>query len=327
MSSLLVSVVVPTYRRPDFLERCLGALVAQDLDPARYEIVVADDGPEPETQRQVMRWAASACGRPAIRYVPVTATQGPAGARNAGWREARAPVIAFTDDDTVPHPDWLLEGLRAMGHGIAAAAGRVLVPRPLGTPTDYERDIARMETAEFVTANCFVRRTALELIGGFDERFTSAWREDSDLQFSLLRAQGTIVSAPDAVVKHPVRPVGHWAQGLRDHRKIAFDALLYKKHPRLYRERIRRHPPLDYYGIVAATLLAAAGFGLGYPSVGAAATVAWLALTAAFAWRRLRGTSRSPRHVAQMIATSVAIPFVAVYWRLAGAWRYRVFFF
>ena len=49
-------------------------------------------------------------------------------------------------------------------------------------------------------------------------------------------------------------------------------------------------------------------------------------LTAAFCLKRLRGTSRSPRHVLEIILTSIAIPFVAVYWRLVGAWRFRVFF-
>ena len=47
--------------------------------------------------------------------------------------------------------------------------------------------------AEFVTANCFCRREVLEAVGGFDERFTAAWREDSDLHFRLLDTGGTIV--------------------------------------------------------------------------------------------------------------------------------------
>jgi GT2 family glycosyltransferase len=319
-------VVIPTYRRPDFLERCLGALVMQQFDPACFEIVVADDGPEEATRQQVERWAAGTLGRPAIRYVPVTATQGPAGARNRGWRQASGVVIAFTDDDTVPHPDWLAEGVRALRPGVVAAAGRVIVPLAPGAPTDYERDIARMQQAEFVTANCFVRREALEAVGGFDERFTAAWREDSDLHFKLLALPGRVVAAPNAVVKHPVRPVDDWTYGIRQHRKIAFDALLFKKHPRLYRERIRKLPPLGYYATVAALAVALAAMATGSLALAGAALATWLALTLAFALRRLRGTSRSRAHVAEMLASSVAIPFVAVFWRLAGAWRFRVLF-
>ena len=73
-------------------------------------------------------------------------------------------------------------------------------------PTDYEADASGLARAEFATANVFVKRAALALVNGFDERFTSAWREDSDLQFALLATGGRIVRAPDALVIHPVRP-------------------------------------------------------------------------------------------------------------------------
>jgi GT2 family glycosyltransferase len=323
---IIASVVVPTYRRPDFLERCLGALVMQEFEPAAYEIIVADDGPDVETREQVERWAAGTLGRPPIRYVPVTGTQGPAGARNRGWRMAEGLVVAFTDDDTVPHPDWLAEGCRVFKPDVVAAAGRVDVPIPRANPTDYERDIARMSKAEFVTANCFVRREALAAVGGFDERFTAAWREDSDLHFKLLALPGRVAAAPRAVVKHPVRPVPDWTYGIRQHRKIAFDALLFKKHPRLYRERIRRLPPLHYYAMVGACVAAVAALALGSTALAAIALATWLTLTLAFTLRRLRGTSKARKHVAETIASSVAIPFVAVFWRLAGALRYRVLF-
>jgi glycosyltransferase involved in cell wall biosynthesis len=321
-----ISVVVPTYKRPDMLERCLGALVTQDFARHQYEIIVADDGPDEAVLALVTRWATAARGAPDIRYVAVTDTQGPAGARNKGWRVAHGEVIAFTDDDTVPHPDWLSEGWRAMAQGVVAAAGQVIVPRPAGVPTDYERDIMRMEEAEFVTANCFVRRGALEAIGGFDERFTSAWREDSDLQFTLLKLHGRVARAHDAVVKHPVRPVPHWTYGLRQHRKIVFDALLYKKHPELYRERIRHGPPWRYYAIIAGFSTMVAGIAMRSPWLAVGGLLLWAVLTVAFVMQRLEGTSRSPEHVAEMVATSIAIPFVAVYWRLVGAWRYRVLF-
>src|SRR5690606_30571680 len=117
----------------------------------------------------------------------VTGRHGPAAARNVGWRAARCEVVAFTDDDCIPDPGWLAAGTRAVEQGFAAATGRVVVPLP-DAPTDYERDAAGLARAEFVTANCFCRRSVLEALGGFDERFSAAWREDSDLHFALLRA-------------------------------------------------------------------------------------------------------------------------------------------
>ncbi len=321
-----VSVVVPTYRRPELLARCLAALAAQDFAPRAFEVVVADDGAEPRVEGLVAAWNARTGAAPPFRYVPVTATRGPAGARNRGWEIARGEVIAFTDDDTIPRPDWLREGMKALDPDAAAVVGRVHVPLPTDRAlTDYERDIARMQEAEFLTANCLVRREALRAIGGFDERFTSAWREDSDLQFRLLEANGRVLKAPRAVVEHPVR-TQPWAAGIRAHRKIAFDALLYKKHPRLYRSRIRRAPPWNYYAIVAALAGMLAG-GIGRAPVLAWGSFAlWGALTGAFLARRLAGTSHEPSHVAEMVVTSLAIPPVAVFWRLAGALRFRVLF-
>ena len=198
-----VSVVVPTFRRAELLDRCLAALAAQDLDWTEYEILIADDAGSAETRRQVEDWAGRIS--PPVRYLPVHGTHGPAAARNLGWRSAHGPIIAFTDDDCIPDPGWLKAGVAAFGDGIAAVTGRVVVPLP-SAPTDYERDAAGLENGEFVTANCFVRRDLLERAGGFDERFSAAWREDSDLHFTLLHQGGRIVRAPTALVVHPVRP-------------------------------------------------------------------------------------------------------------------------
>ena len=65
--SILASIVVPTYRRPDLLDRCLASLVAQTFDADRYEIIVADDADDPGTAAQVERWRARTGNRPAIR--------------------------------------------------------------------------------------------------------------------------------------------------------------------------------------------------------------------------------------------------------------------
>jgi glycosyltransferase involved in cell wall biosynthesis len=318
-----VSVVVPTWRRPQLLARCLEALLRQTLPAGDYEIIVADDGVDESTLETVT--AANRDGGPRVVYVPVLGSHGPAAARNCGWSSARAPVVAFTDDDTIPCSRWLEEGLAALRPGMAAVAGRIRMaigPRP----RDYEKDAAGLAQAEFATANCFVDRAALTAIGGFDERFRLAWREDSDLQFSLLARGGIIGTAPRAVVTHPVRPAP-WGISLRQQRKVYFDALLYRKHPRLYRSRIRSAPRWDYYVTVAALLAVPAAWSAGAPVAAAAAAAVWLLFTAAFSIQRLRGTSHRPRHVAEIVVTSAAIPPLATFWRLAGAWHFRVPFF
>jgi len=317
-----VSVVVPTYQRSASLSCCLDHLLEQQLDSAAYEVVVVDDGDDPQTQSLVVLWAWQA--RIAVRYIPVTGSHGPAAARNVGWRAARGEIIAFTDDDCLPDPGWLRAGLAAFTDGVTAAWGALYMPIP-PLPTDYERNAARMAQAPFVTANCFVRRDALVAVGGFDERFTSAWREDSDLFFSLLESHARIVYAPDATVVHPIRPAP-WGVSLRQQRKSLFNALLYKKHPELYRSHIQAAPPWRYYRIVSALLLSVVGTIMGAPGLALGAIGAWLLMTTRFCALRLTQTAASVGHVADMIFTSALIPPLSVFWRLRGALRFRVWF-
>jgi GT2 family glycosyltransferase len=325
MLKLQVSVVVPTYKRPDLLRRCLEALLAQSLVPTAYEIVVVDDAPTPETRYLVEGLASITRGVPALHYLTAPDTQGPAGARNRGWRFAAAPIVAFTDDDTVPDRDWLWNGLQAMARDdLAAVWGRVVVPLP-DSPTDHEKNTKGLERAGFVTANCLVRRDALEAIQGFDERFRRAWREDTDLYFRLTELVGPVAQAPQAVVVHPARKAP-WGVSLSQQANAYFDALLYKLHPQRFRQVVRRRPPWRYYFIVAATL------GSGVAALAGASMWAALLLLAAlagivdFAHERLKGTSHAPAHVAEMVVTSAAIPFLSVYWRLAGSIRFRVLY-
>jgi glycosyltransferase involved in cell wall biosynthesis len=329
-STPAISVVVPTYRRPALLSRCLLALCRQQqLSAVRYEVLIVDDGHDDETREVVERVArdhAAAHEQFVIRYLRPAAGRGPSVARNAGWRAARGEVIAFTDDDTQPADDWLAEGMQAMQAQpeVAALAGRVVVPVE-GPPTDHARMTQGLATAEFVTANAFVRRAALERIGGFDERFTRAWREDSDLQFRLMQEAGPVGRCDSACVEHPVREAP-WGLSLQQQRNTYYDALLYKKHPQLYRERILPNPPWNYYAIVALTLLAAALALGGLNRVAAACAVVAVLLMLRFAWQRLRDTSRSASHVVEMLVTSTLIPFLSLYWRLRGALRFRVLF-
>ncbi|MBU9592033.1 glycosyltransferase family 2 protein [Burkholderia multivorans] len=322
----VVSVVVPTYRRPDLLERCLDALCVQVFDPTTYEIIVVDDDPAGSARPAVDACRARMTDVPAIRYLSAPDTQGPAGARNVGWRSARGALIAFTDDDTIPDPTWLRHGAAALlaEPSAAAAAGRIEVPlRP--RPTDYERDAAGLAHAEFATANCFVRRAALERVGGFDERFTRAWREDADLMFALREHAGPIVEVEDARIVHPVRPA-RWGASIGQQSKVYFDALLYKKHRMTYRRHIRPVPPWHYYGAVFAALAAIVCFVARWHAAGAVFAGIWAAITAWFCCKRLRGTALTPSHVAEMIVTSIAIPPVSLYWRIRGALHFRVFF-
>src|SRR5512133_3600685 len=155
--SILVSVVVPTYKRGHLLERCLQALLSQTFPPQAYEIIIVDDGPDdPMTLTVVSEWQQRLQGSyafvippvirqvavtggnqqqvqaevayqvdsgqghaPQIHYLPTRGHCGPATARNMGWRAARGEIIAFTDDDCIPEPDWLSSGVSAFVDDVA----------------------------------------------------------------------------------------------------------------------------------------------------------------------------------------------------------------
>lgn len=103
MTSPSVSVMVPTYRRPADLRRCLAALDAQTLAPHEVLVVVRDDDAE--------TWAALEGVRAdgiARRVRTVTVSEpGVVAAMNAALAHVETDVVAITDDDAAPHPDWL----------------------------------------------------------------------------------------------------------------------------------------------------------------------------------------------------------------------------
>jgi glycosyltransferase involved in cell wall biosynthesis len=324
-----LSVVIPTFRRPPLLGRCLEALVAQTLPGDAFEIVVVDDGRTDDTRALCVALAERSRqrGGPRIRYLRPEGTRGPAAARNRGWRASAGAIVAFTDDDTIPDPDWLRLGEAALAPGhLMAAWGRVHVPLP-ARMTDNARNTAGLENAVFVTANAFVRRVALEAVGGFDERYLRAWREDTDLYFALIaRWPDAVVPAQSALVLHPVREA-RFLVSIGQQANMAFDALLFKKYPALYDRHIGiRHLPADYAAIVAATLAGLATLPVA-PTAAAALLALALVLILRFVVRRLRGLAKTPRMVADMLISSFAIPYVSIWWRLVGAVRWRVAFY
>jgi GT2 family glycosyltransferase len=208
--------------------------------------------------------------------------------------------------------------------GVVAVSGSLRMPIP-NRPSDEQRTASQLTQSEFVTANCFCRREMLEKIGGFDERFRLAWREDSDLQFRLLE-WGRIVKAPEALVIHPYRPV-RWGHSVKRECQVFYDALLYKKHPALFREKIASRTPWDYYAITGLLALACVGALANAHWTSRAAAIAWITATVGLTLKRLKGTSGSWAHVAEMVITSALIPPVSVFWRLRGAWSFQVAYF
>lgn len=106
-----ISAVITTYNRPNLLKRALLSLASQTLGPDEYEIIVVDDGSEPETQS-----LAADLGKViSFKYV-YQANSGLASAKNHGLCHATAPIVLFLDDDDLSDPDLLEQHLIAHKH-------------------------------------------------------------------------------------------------------------------------------------------------------------------------------------------------------------------
>lgn len=318
-----ISVIIPTYQRPELLKRCIGALLKQSFSQDEYEIIVISDGPDNSAEKVAKSLAKNA--KTQIKYLSTEIKKGPAAARNLGWMSAKGNLIAFTDDDCIPSYTWLSDIWKAYNEEEEIAfTGKVTVPIP-AEPTDYELNLFHLETAEFVTANCACTKMALLKTGGFDERFQIAWREDSDLHFKLIEHHIPIKPIR-AVVEHPVRKAP-WGISIKEQKKGIFNALLYKKHPILYRERIKPAPSWNYYFMVLFVIVAIIGLISNLHLLFVGAALLWLILLTEFIRKRLSFTSQSAPHVIEIIITSIFIPFLSIYWQIYGAVKYKVLFF
>ena len=363
--AIKVSIIIPTYKRPALLLKCLEALLLQDFSREEYEIIVVTDGPDQQTNNLILECdqndqkrrqhrvrsfgeaTVSASrndpghieylGRPQkgqsiseefsrIFCYSLPVKKGPAAARNAGWKIARGQLVLFTDDDCIPAREWVKNYYNAFqfyNETLIVFTGKVIVPKSIH-PTDFELNTAHLETAEFVTANCACTKAALETVNGFDEAFTMAWREDSDLQFRLLKQEIPIIKIEEAEVLHPVRKAP-WGISLKEQKKSLFDVLLFKKHPQLYKERIRSSVLWNYIFMIVLFIGFLIALVCRQPVIAVACLGCWLFLLGSFIVKRLAHTSHSFTHVTEMIATSVLIPFFSVFWKLYGCYKFKVF--
>jgi HAD superfamily hydrolase (TIGR01662 family) len=312
------SVVVPTIGRPS-LDVLLDALAAAP-GPRPAELILVDDRPDGPPLRP------GRAGQPPVRVVR-TGGGGPARARNLGWRTARTEWIAFLDDDVVPDPDWyerLEEDLADLAPDVAGSLGRARVPGPPDRrPTDWERGTAGLATSSWITADLAYRRAALAAVGGFDERFARAFREDSDLALRIMDTGARLVRG-QRWITHPVRPVDRWVS-VRVQAGNADDVLMRRLHGPDWRRRadaaLGRRPQH-----VAGTAAALAAVGLAVarkPRAAAAAATAWLAGTVEFAWRRIEPGPRDRAEVTTMAVTSALIPPLATWHWLRGVVQHR----
>ena len=255
-----IAVVVATYRRPELLPRLIAALEAQTLSPDRFEAVIVDNGSGDATGEVLADLEARTPLQ--LRVLHVEQNRGPAPARNLGWRATRAPYVAFTDDDCVPRPDWLAQGLSSaratpdlgvlQGATLRArqphAHGPRTVARETLTPSPY-----------FEGCNLLFPRTVLERTGGFDEGYHFGG-EDTAAGWAAIEAGGRWLFDETSAVTHDVveRPLRwHLMMAWREGNLVDVAA----RHPAfrsrgLWRRWAHRPWNVAYLGGLACTVVA-----------------------------------------------------------------------
>ena len=223
MTQPFVSVVLATRNRAGLLAEALHALTEQHWPRDRFEIILADNGSIDGTRAAVLD-AAARDGAPVIHYLYV-AESGKSSAVNQALPLASGDLLAFTDDDVRPEPDWIAHLAAAFDEtGADFVAGRIL-PRWQTAPPGWlspplygvlavpENGAARrpIDSPDAgvtpIGANMAVRRRVIECVGGFRTDLgklegTLRTGEDHELLLRMLGAGFRGVYEPSVVVEH-----------------------------------------------------------------------------------------------------------------------------
>jgi glycosyltransferase involved in cell wall biosynthesis len=321
----VVSVVVPTYNRAELLEPLAAALAAQQgVGP--YEVLFVDDGSGDATP-SVLDAIVKRVGRPAEVSFRVLRSEhntgNPARTRNLGWRDARAPIVAFIDDDCMPSPHWLIELVTGL-EGADLVQGLVEVDQdealkmgPFGrilVITDF--------SWKFETCNIAYRRELLEAVGGFEEAFPVPFGEDTDLGLRAVEHGARAAWAPEAVVLHRVEcsesRLRDWLGSFRYARRCEFAALLVRRHPGFRRHLFARCFYKSYHAYTLGVLAGTGALVRGRPVAAATLAAPWLY----YRLRVERPTARS-RWMWAVLPMALAVDAVELGSTLKGAFRFR----
>lgn len=209
-----VSVIIPVFNDAARLKLCLAALDKQTYPHGQYEVVVVDNG---SNHNQNVPGVVDAFHQ---ANLVEELTPGSYAARNRGIAASKGAVIAFTDADCIPAPDWLEKGVHHLiaNPACGMVAGRIeIFFDDHHSPTSfeiYQRVTAFPQEAHLkqfhggATANVLTYRHVLQKVGNFDSRLKSFG--DFEWGKRVFNAGYQQIYADDACVKHPAR--SSWPQ-------------------------------------------------------------------------------------------------------------------
>lgn len=227
-----VCIILPTCNRPVFLRRAIDSVLSQSY--SNWELIVVDDGTEQSGEAVI-----TACADARVVYLKNNKSLGAGGSRNVGVSKARAPLIAFLDDDDVWTSDKLRKQLAVFEmfpevvYSFSAVVvrfrdrtHRTTVPQGLGNY--HERALTRFSGT--LTSTLMMRTEAFRASGGFDESLPSHQEAELMIRVSQL-GTGFGINEPLTSMDSS----GHQHIGASLERRIKGRELLLKKHAEKYK--------------------------------------------------------------------------------------------
>jgi len=201
-----ISVIVPTYGRPESLARLMTSLDAQSMDARHFEVVVVDDGSPEGRLPDATAWGP-------LRRLIRQRRQGPAAARNRGVAESCGRLLAFVDDDCLADAEWLVALWKAheqQPRGLLGGNTRNGLPHNRYAAVaesllhffDEDALAQHGELALFASNNLACSRVGFDGVGGFDVGYPLAAGEDRAFCRAWSEAGGALCRVADAGVRH-----------------------------------------------------------------------------------------------------------------------------
>ncbi|SNS23760.1 Glycosyltransferase involved in cell wall bisynthesis [Belliella buryatensis] len=205
----MISVIIPTYKDDERLSKCLQALENQTLGKSEFEVIIVNNCPSESLDIDFTK----------IKTLNVRcfseAIPGSYAARNKGILESKRDILAFTDSDCLPEPNWLKVAHSFLGSnslqntGILTGPVRLFYhdPKRLSPAEIYEKYTAFHTEAYAkqgfaVTANWVSYKSVIQKFGGFNAKLKS--NGDSELS-GIISKHHKIIYIPDLIVNHPAR--------------------------------------------------------------------------------------------------------------------------
>ncbi|MGH7908943.1 MAG: glycosyltransferase [Thermodesulfobacteriota bacterium] len=177
MNKPFVSVIIPVLNDSERLQTCLKALENQTYLKSMYEVIVVDNGSDENIEGLVSQYIQA--------KLSYESCPGSYAARNKGLSIAKGYIIAFTDSDCIPAPDWIEKGianlLRVPNCGLVAGKVNIFFKNP-DKPTAVElfESVIAFQQKRYAevrgfgaTANVFTFRSVIDHVGNFNEKLKS----------------------------------------------------------------------------------------------------------------------------------------------------------